>query len=181
MTYVKAIKSIFTKHVINEIYNSSREEPLPFLVQLRQNMHLLFCPRCAEAVKIFDLLQDSANNDFFRPSPDITERVMKKIMDEAIAEEESGNSFSASGGFSVRGWIFAGCFLLLSLSTAFFGMDFGKLADDEGSRFLLPVGITIGAVLTGYCALFIGSHLKEFSSWFPGLSTITIFLNSKKS
>jgi hypothetical protein len=165
--HVKAIKSIFTKHVINEIYNASGEDPLPLLVQLRQNIHLLFCSRCAEAVKTLDLLQDSANNDFFRPSPGIEEKVMKKIMNEEIAEEEPGNFFSVPGGFSVRGWIFAGCFLLLSLSTAFFGMDFGELAAAQGSRFLLPVGITIGAALTGYCALFIGSHLKEFSSRFP--------------
>jgi hypothetical protein len=45
-------------------------------------------------------------------------------------------------------------------------MDFIKVADTQGSSFLLPVGITIGAVLTGYGALFIGSHLKELSSRF---------------
>ena len=32
--------------------------------------------------------------------------------------------------------------------------------------FLLPVGITIGVVLTTYGALFIGSHLKELSERF---------------
>jgi hypothetical protein len=32
--------------------------------------------------------------------------------------------------------------------------------------YLLPVGITIGIVLTSYGALFIGSHLKELSERF---------------
>jgi hypothetical protein len=32
--------------------------------------------------------------------------------------------------------------------------------------FLLPVGITFGIVLTSYGALFIGSHLEEFSERF---------------
>jgi hypothetical protein len=45
-------------------------------------------------------------------------------------------------------------------------MDFINIADTQGSSFLLPVGITIGAVVTGYGAFFIGSHLKELSSRF---------------
>jgi hypothetical protein len=32
--------------------------------------------------------------------------------------------------------------------------------------FLLPVGITVGIVLTSYGALFIGGHLKELSERF---------------
>jgi hypothetical protein len=31
---------------------------------------------------------------------------------------------------------------------------------------MIPIGITIGIMLTGYGALFIGSHLKEFSERF---------------
>jgi hypothetical protein len=45
-------------------------------------------------------------------------------------------------------------------------MNFVAIANSEGSSFLLPVGITIGIVLTCYGALFIGSHLKELSSRF---------------
>jgi hypothetical protein len=45
-------------------------------------------------------------------------------------------------------------------------MDFGTVADHWGSSFLLPIGITVGAVVSAYGALFIGSHLKELSHRF---------------
>jgi hypothetical protein len=45
-------------------------------------------------------------------------------------------------------------------------MDFEKVAHRQGSSFLIPVGITIGVVVTGYGALFIASHLKELSERF---------------
>jgi hypothetical protein len=40
------------------------------------------------------------------------------------------------------------------------------VADHWGSSFLLPIGITIGAIVSAYGALFSGSHLKELSSRF---------------
>jgi hypothetical protein len=62
---------------------------------------------------------------------------------------------------SMRGWIFTGIFVLLSLSTVLFGGDFGKVAAAFGSSFLLPLGLTIGGIVSIYGALFIASHLDE--------------------
>jgi hypothetical protein len=62
--------------------------------------------------------------------------------------------------------VIIGFIILISLSTAFFGMDFIHIAAFAGSSFLLPVGLTFGGILTGYGAIFIGSHLKELSAWF---------------
>jgi hypothetical protein len=45
-------------------------------------------------------------------------------------------------------------------------MDFIKIAASEGSSYMLPLGITIGAAVTCYGAVFIGSHLKELSRRF---------------
>jgi hypothetical protein len=45
-------------------------------------------------------------------------------------------------------------------------MDFIHIAQEQGLSFLLPLGITVGVVLTCYGALFIGSHLKELSKHF---------------
>jgi hypothetical protein len=72
----------------------------------------------------------------------------------------------APAGFSLRGWVLIGFFVLLSLSSSFFGLNFMEIADAEGLSFLLPVGLTIGMVLTCYGALFIGSHLNELSTRF---------------
>jgi hypothetical protein len=110
-----------------------------------------------------ELLHSVMINDFFPPAPALEDIIMQKISAEIIYYEAAQD---APAGLSLRSWVIIGCFVLLSLSTTFFGMDFIKVADAQGSSFLLPVGITIGAVLTGYGALFIGSHLKELSSRF---------------
>jgi hypothetical protein len=33
-----------------------------------------------------------------------------------------------------------------------------------GADFLLPLNLVLGLLLAGYCALFIGTHLEEFSA-----------------
>jgi hypothetical protein len=69
-------------------------------------------------------------------------------------------------GVSFRSWVIAGLIILVSLSSSFFNLDFVETVASYGSSFLLPVGLTIGIVVTGYGALFIGSHLKELSTRF---------------
>jgi hypothetical protein len=110
-----------------------------------------------------ELLRSVVVNDFFPPAPALEDTIMQEISAEVVDEQTASDT---PAGLSLRSWVIIGCFVLLSLSTAFFGMDFIKVADAQGSSFLLPVGITVGAVLTGYGALFIGSHLKELSSRF---------------
>lgn len=89
---------------------------------------------------------------------------------ERLAKEdgvsEGIEDIAAPAAFSLRGWAVIGFFLLLSLSTSFFGENFGEIAAAEGLSFLLPVGITVGMAVTCYGALFIGSHLKELSTRF---------------
>jgi hypothetical protein len=152
-----------TAHVSEEIFEAAGEEALPFLTQLRMGIHLFFCSRCAGEAKKMELLHSVMINDFFPPAPDLEDAIMQKISAEAADEESVADD---PAGLSLRSWVIVGCFVLLSLSTVFFGMDFIDVADAQGSSFLLPVGITIGAVLTGYGAFFIGSHLKELSSRF---------------
>jgi hypothetical protein len=62
--------------------------------------------------------------------------------------------------------VITGLVVLVSLVTAFLGFDFERIAASQGSSFLLPLGLTIGVVISGYGAVFIGSHLKELSSRF---------------
>jgi hypothetical protein len=67
---------------------------------------------------------------------------------------------------SLRSWVLAGLFIMLSLPSAFFGVDFIKVVNIYGSSFLLPVALTIGAVVTLYGALFIATHVNELSEKF---------------
>jgi hypothetical protein len=85
---------------------------------------------------------------------------------EKIALEKDIEPYAVPGGISTRGWVIAGLVILVSLATAFFGLDFQKIAHELGMSFLLPVGITIGIILTVYCVFFIGSHIKELTERF---------------
>lgn len=147
--------------VMNDVYETGRETPWPILTQLRRELHLLFCPACAGELKKLRYLDEIMKADFFPPSPDFEEIVMKRLEETGLEEKTD-----APAGFSFRGWVISGFFILLSLSSSFFGANFLKIAEAEGLSFLLPVGLTIGMVVTCYGALFIGSHLNELSARF---------------
>ena len=148
--------------VLDAIYEAEGDSPLSFLTQLRVDLHLLGCPGCAEELRKFERLKEVMKSDFFPPSPDFGDRLMERLGEESAIEGET----DAPTGFSFRGWVIIGFFVLFSLSSSFFGVNFVQIADAEGLSFLLPVGITIGMILTCYGALFIGSHLKELSARF---------------
>jgi hypothetical protein len=148
--------------VMDAVYEGEEDSSLPMLTRLRIGLHLLFCPDCAENLRKFRCVEELLSTDFFPPSPDFEESVMERVYQEACEPDE----IDAPAGFSFRSWVITGFIVLLSLSSAFFGMNFTHIAQSEGSSFLLPVGITIGMIVTCYGALFIGSHLKELSAYF---------------
>jgi len=141
---------------------SEKDEFLPLLTRLRIELHLLFCPECTRELRNLQCLEEIMKTDFIPNSPDFEKPVMECLYEEADPEEK----IDAPAGFSFRGWVLIGFFVLLSLSSSFFGISFGVIANEEGLSFLLPVGITIGIVLTCYGAFFIASHLKELSTRF---------------
>jgi hypothetical protein len=157
--------------IVDKIVESSGDEPLSLFLRTRLFLHLLFCRDCAEKAKNFEILRELMKTDFFPPSPELEETIMARLPPGGEGEDENAAEFpglvpGVPGGVSTLGWVVIGFFILISLATSFFGSGFVKVANAEGSSFLLPVGLTIGAVLTGYGVLFIGSHLKELSARF---------------
>ena len=151
--------------ILDKVYEYGGGEDMSLLIQLRIGFHLLICPNCAQEVERFEVTRDILRSDFLPPAP---EGLEDSIMALVAAREETtaAEVFEAPGGLSTRGWAIAGLIVMVSLVTAFFGLNFERIAHEAGMSFLLPVGITIGIVLTSYGALFIGSHLKEFSERF---------------
>ena len=141
---------------------------MPLLDQIQIGLHTFFCQNCARDIALFENTRNILREDFFVSSPALEDSIMMKI----AAEEEPSDAvenYATPGGISTRGWVIAGLIIMISLVTAFFGIDFKNIASESGMSFLLPIGITIGVMLTTYGALFIGSHLKELSERF-GLS-----------
>ena len=151
--------------VITSCYEAEDDGTLPLLAKIRIGLHILFCPSCSVELKRLrhnlQYVKEIMKTDFFPFSPGFENIVMERLL-----EGDAKESAEVPAGFSIRLWIAIGFFVLLSLSTSFFGMDFIRIANAEGLSFLLPVGITIGVVLTCYGALFVGSHLEEFSNRF---------------
>ena len=148
--------------VMDTVYESEKDSPLPLLAQIQIGLHVFFCPDCAAELRNFRYIEELMKSDFFPPSADLEGSIMEKIYNDTYEDEK----IDAPAGFSFRGWVIIGFFVLLSLSSSFFGMNFIEIAQTEGLSFLLPVGLTIGMVVTCYGALFIGSHLNELSSRF---------------
>ncbi|MDR0731424.1 MAG: peptidoglycan-binding protein [Treponema sp.] len=152
--------------LLDKVYEYWGEE-LPPLFYLYVRLHCFFCPRCARELERFELAQDILRNDFVPPRADFADAVMAELCAEGLPDAE--NAAEAAGeeaGISLRGWVLAGLILFFSLTSAFLGMDFIKIAASEGSSYLLPLGITIGVAVTCYGAVFIGSHVRELSQRF---------------
>jgi hypothetical protein len=163
------------RSVVDRVYENLGDKPLPLVVRMEIAVHLLFCPRCADEIARLEGAMTLLQNGCFPPAPGLGALILRRLSLEisgpaAEAPEEEaeypGWMDDTAAGFPLRGWVITGCIILVSLATSFFGMDFADIAASQGMSFLLPVGITIGAVVSGYGALFIGSHLKELSDRF---------------
>ncbi|MDR0301147.1 MAG: peptidoglycan-binding protein [Treponema sp.] len=149
--------------ILDMVYEES--DSMPLFNQIQVWLHTIFCPNCAQEIERYQVSRSILENDFFPLSPGLEDSIMAKIdIQEELQDDKNG--YAVTGGFSIRGWVIAGLIILFSLATAFFNFDFQNLTDESGISFLLPMGITIGIVLTTYGALFIGSHLKELSERF---------------
>ena len=138
------------------------EDSMPLLSQLQVWVHTFFCADCAEKIERLETARNIMREDFFPfPPVSLEDSIMKKI-----DLEEDIEPYAVPGGISTKGWVIAGLVIFISLATAFFGLDFQKIAHETGKSFLLPVGITIGIVLTVYCVFFIASHIKELTERF---------------
>jgi hypothetical protein len=143
--------------ILDMVYEQEGE--LSLYNQLQVWMHTLVCPDCAQEIERYQVCRDILYEDFLSPPDGLEDSIMAKI-------ETEENYAAAPAGLSTRGWVIAGLIILISLATAYFGLDFKRITAETGISFLIPVGITIGSVLTVYGAIFIGTHLKELSERF---------------
>lgn len=151
--------------VMEKVYETFGEQEVPLLLRMRIMAHLCCCNRCAEEYrKLRTLTQTLIQDDFFPATPlSNIDNIMEEL--ERLEEVEINKERSVVP-ISLWGWVIIGFIMLIFLSSSVFGMDFMKVVSTQGRSFLLPVSLTIGCVVTGYGAMFIGSHLKELSDRF---------------
>jgi hypothetical protein len=153
---------------LDKIYDFSMRSPVdcsvPFLNRLEIALYIVFSSRYAAAYLRLEAVREILRSDFLPPVPELEDSIMDRINADTmeILYEEQNPACEVS----FRGWVITGFVVLISLAMSLFGMDFMRMIPDVASSFLLPVGITIGVIVTSYGALFIGSHLKELSDRF---------------
>jgi hypothetical protein len=155
------------RKVMDTFFESPEAESAGFFAalaaQVEITLHLFHCPRCRRALERWKDARNLMTAGFFPPVPGFIEN---SIMEAVRYESGEEDAPELPGFLSFRSWVITGLIILASLVTAFFGMDFAQVAANEGSAFLIPLGLTIGMVVTLYGALFIGTHLKELSARF---------------
>ncbi|MDR2864861.1 MAG: peptidoglycan-binding protein [Spirochaetaceae bacterium] len=139
------------KTIIDSFYD---DEEISYFFRLRRSLHLLLCSSCAHEVHKLDIACTLMHHDFMPPSPDVGDLVM-----DILREDEDAGIETNQRMVPLRGWIIVGFFMLLALTSAYFGGDFLPEAGANGLSFLIPLGITIGALVIAYGALFVGTHL----------------------
>jgi hypothetical protein len=165
-----SLKDTVENHVIlDKFYDyalrSSADNSFSLLNRLEIALYIIFSPRYTAKYIRLEAARDILRSDFFPPVSDtgIEDSIMDLISAEPVREiSDAQNPYEVS----FRGWVIAGLIVLISLATSLFGTDFVRTIPDFAQAFLLPVGITIGVIVTVYGALFIGSHLKELSDRF---------------
>ncbi|MDR3116203.1 MAG: peptidoglycan-binding protein [Treponema sp.] len=156
------MKCPMEEKVMDKAYEVLGERPLPLGYRLYLGLHRLHCRRCDEELKKLEAVQEFLETGFFSEVPTLEDAIMERIYREEPDQAALDRDLAA--GVSFRGWVISGLIILVTLPTSFFGMDAVKVS--ASSALLLPLGLTMGGIVTSYGALFIGSHLKELSQWF---------------
>ena len=145
--------------VLDFLYYS--DDGIPFVKRILIALHIRYCPKCAMHLHTLQTASTLLKEDFFPPAENIADSVMAL----AQADEPLTGQSHELQSVSLRAWIITGFALLFSLSSAYLGIDYLTPIDTRTINFMLPVGITVGGVITAFCAIFIGCHIKEFSKW----------------
>jgi hypothetical protein len=136
-------------------------------------LHVFLCPDCGDKLDRVSQVKEVMREDFFPvvavpECRSLEDTIMAQVGTEIpelyhiSSEMEEDNAVE----LSFRRWIIAGLVLLCSVFLLFFGLGFDRLQALGGNSFLLPVGITVAVFVSGYGAMFIGTHIKELSARF---------------
>ncbi|MDR2802912.1 MAG: peptidoglycan-binding protein [Treponema sp.] len=144
--------------VLDILYYS---EHISLLKRVLINFHVWHCAKCAVHQRVLQTAGEQMKEDFFPPARGIAEQVMT-----FIHAGETFDDIPEHESVSFRAWVVTGIALLVSLSSAYLGIDYLTPVNTRAVNFMLSLGITVGGIITAFGAIFIGCHIKELSEWF---------------
>lgn len=141
-------------------------ERVPFIRSALARLHLLRCRKCSAEVQRLNRALELMRADFLPKANDSIDPIMAAVRMEVAAQAARAVDEDAATPVSTRNWAVGGLFIFASLAVFPLGQASGWLVRLFGSDLTFPIALTLGVVLTAYCALFIGSHLDELSERF---------------
>lgn len=137
------------EEIMNSYLLLDKDERVP----LKLFMHLVFCRKCRQQIKMLSYAEKQISAPLNIQTP-ITDASIKNVMLK-IAPEVYEKMIQKP--ISISGWIVGGVVMIALL---FFSVFVTKNMHSESIS--LVYGLLIAALVTGYCALFICSHVDIF-------------------
>jgi hypothetical protein len=144
--------------VLDLLYYS--EESFSLVERILIYFHIRRCPKCAVHRRALQIASARMKEDFFPPAvADMSTKIMALIRRGTLMDSAKPEAIP------FRAWVIAGLAMLVSLPGAYLGVDYLIPVDTRSVYFMLSLGITVGAVITAFGAMFIGCHMTELSKW----------------
>jgi hypothetical protein len=122
----------------------------------RMRIHLYRCARCSAEVDAFA----SAMADMRTFEPFVLDGLESaRIIDSVMRQPEYRRSIS------LFNWVAAGALMFVGMFLAPFSDQFASLRDHFGGDLEVPFSLVMGIMVTIYAAIFIGTHIDDFSRW----------------
>lgn len=142
---------------LDKILCTDDEVSLSFITRLQFFFHSFFCDYCRSVIEQYEDSRELMKNDFFYDIPDMSDEIMNQVLrEETVLEDAEIHEW-----ISFKKWIIAGCIILVSLVSAFFGFNFNTVAASGDSSYMLSIGLVIGLIVSIYGLLFIGTQMKQ--------------------
>ncbi len=147
---------------LDKIFCADEDAPLSLISRTQFLFHTFFCDHCRTVMEQYEDSRELMKTEFFYDVPDMSDTIMNQVfMEETIPEDVEIYEW-----ISFKKWIIAGCIIVVSLASAFFGINFNAVAVSRDSSYMLSIGLVIGLIVSIYGLLFIGTQMKQLRHFF---------------
>jgi hypothetical protein len=142
---------------LDKILCADEDDVLSLATRIQFFFHTFFCDHCRSIMEQYEDSRELMRTDFFYEASDMSNEIMNQVLsNETIPEDIEIHEW-----VSFKKWIIAGCIILVSLVSAFFGFNFDEVAVSRDSSYILSIGLVIGLIISIYGLLFIGTQMKQ--------------------